>query len=330
MKSSGANVYRIRTPPKREPLRYLIETRSLFRKISSRYHILHSHVPIYGTIFGCWAARFGIPIRIAHAHASDVDRLADAVKLSSVLPLHRCVHTHFAACSPPAARYFFGRCSRVHIIRNAVDIRRYAFWPAGRDSVRRELGLDGRFVLGHTGRFVVQKNHEFLIALFAAVCTRVPNSALLLVGDGPGVPQAKQRAEELGILHKVHFAGRRCDIGAVLSACDVFVFPSLWEAFPFSALEAQINGLPCIVSRAVPNDVWLTDLVRPMDLALGLATWVEAVLEARSQRDTTGQIRGALRPFDVRQSIGEVESFYDELVCQSAAADRPALRALLQ
>ena len=59
------------------------------------------------------------------------------------------------------------------------------------------------------------------------------------------------KVEELGIAHSVRFLGVRNDVSKILSAIDVFIFPSISEGLPLAVVEAQCSGLPCIVSTGV-------------------------------------------------------------------------------
>ena len=81
---------------------------------------------------------------------------------------------------------------KVTIFNNAIDLGKFQFNPVVRDEVRRELGIEDKFVIGHVGRFCYDKNHEFLIDVFEKVYEKNPNAVLLLVGDG----KERKRIEE--------------------------------------------------------------------------------------------------------------------------------------
>lgn len=71
--------------------------------------------------------------------------------------------------------------------------------------------------------------------------------------------------------------GNVTDVHKYLSAMDVFVFPSLYEGMPLSVIEAQTNGLPCVMSENIPQDIVLTDLIRRLSLKETDDVWVEAI-----------------------------------------------------
>lgn len=185
------------------------------------------------------------------------------------------------APSDLAAVYTFGKkdfeAGKVSILHNGIDFTEYRFSEEKRAKTRLELGVSqDSFVLGHIGRFSKQKNHTFLLDVFAEVLKRRSDSVLLLVGDGEQKDSIRNQAERLEIGDKIVFAGVQRDIPAMLSAMDVFLFPSLYEGMPNAVIEAQATGLPCIVSDSITNDVVITNLVQQLPIR-SAEDWAEAV-----------------------------------------------------
>jgi len=191
-----------------------------------------------------------------------------------------------------AAEFTFGKREahrNVHIVHNAVDLRVFCFDPAGRKTIRDEFGLKDKFVVGHIGRFAHQKNHPFLLETFKFIHDKVPNAVLMLVGTGALMEQAQKKAEQLGILSSVLFLGQRFDIPQILSAMDVFVFPSFHEGMPNTVIEAQATGLPCIIADTITRDADITGLVQYLSLDSGASNWADAAcskMDAGERSDT--------------------------------------------
>ncbi len=186
------------------------------------------------------------------------------------------------APSTEAAEYTFGKgCVQngsAIILKNAIDIEYYRYNNTERKKIRDELGLTNKFVIGHIGRFNTQKNHSFLIKVFKEVLKKRSEAVLLLVGEGNLESAIKCEAKEIGVFDKIIFAGVRKDIPSVLSAMDVFVFPSFYEGMPNAVIEAQANGLHCIISDSITKEVDITDLVCYLPLSVSCSIWADKIL----------------------------------------------------
>ena len=114
------------------------------------------------------------------------------------------------------------------------------------DTLRR-FGISGdRRILLNTGRLTDQKNQHVLIRALA----QVPLARLVIAGEGPLRGHYTALALQLGVADRVHLLGdiMRDDIADLLAAADLFVFPSTWETFGLSAVEAAMAGLPIVAS----------------------------------------------------------------------------------
>lgn len=197
------------------------------------------------------------------------------------------------APSDLAAQYTFGkkayRDGKVTILHNAVDLDIFHYDASGRETVRCDLGVDGDTLLvGHVGRLSTQKNHGFLLRVFETLLQDRPNSKLVLVGTGELEQQLRTQVDELGLKANVIFAGVRQDIPQVLSAMDVFVFPSLYEGMPNTVIEAQATGLPCVIADTITREADITGLVQYLPLTVPETDWARSALAAADteRRDT--------------------------------------------
>ena len=139
------------------------------------------------------------------------------------------------------ARKLFGKFD-AEIIYNSVDENK--FNPHGTyKNIRHEIGVaDDEILVASIARFTLQKQPLELLAAFAEVCKQVKNVKLLMVGDGEQKARALKLIDQLGIKDKVILLPFRQDVPDVLSSIDIFVLPSLWEAFPIALLEALSMG----------------------------------------------------------------------------------------
>ncbi len=266
----------------RSPISYMRALSRIVRE--GGYDVVHAHgnsATLYVEMRA--AARGGARIRIAHSHnTSCKQKLADRL----LRPLFYKSYTHALACGQAAGEWLFPE-RPFAVVQNAVDTRAFAFDPQMRQGVRARLDLCAAPVVCHVGSFNVQKNHTFLLAAFAALAGRMPDARLLLVGDGPLLAEARAQAERLRLSGRVCFAGTVTSAAPYLCAADAFVLPSLYEGLPFTLVEAQCAGLPCLVSEAVTREAFLTPDVAARSVTGGDAAerWaaaLEAALHARS------------------------------------------------
>lgn len=186
------------------------------------------------------------------------------------------------APSSLAAEYTFGRnCvkgGKVILLHNALPVEKYTFNNDMRNLIREELGVTNNFVVGHVGRFAVQKNHDFLIDIFAEIKKKKENAVLVLVGEGTLKENIRIKAEKLNLGDSVKFLEIRNDIPNLMMAMDIFLFPSFYEGMPNAVIEAQAAGLPCIISNNITKEVQITNLVKYMSINNTSVQWAEAAL----------------------------------------------------
>lgn len=211
--------------------------------------------------------------------------------------LPKLIPTVKLAPSTEAAEYTFGKnCVKkgeVFILKNAIPIENFTFNVERRNKVRKELGIQNKFVVGHVGRFAHQKNHSFLIDIFSEIVKMNSESVLLLVGEGELKSEIEGKIKELNLDDKVLFLGVRSDVADLMMAMDVFVFPSLFEGLPNSVIEAQATGLPCIISSNITKEVKVTELVKFMSINENPEQWAINALQYKNgyqRKDMTLQL----------------------------------------
>jgi glycosyltransferase involved in cell wall biosynthesis len=187
------------------------------------------------------------------------------------------------APSTEAAEFMFGKnCvenGKARIIKNAIPVEKFLFNQDKRDMIRKELRFENKFIIGHVGRFNQQKNHSFLIDIFARIIKKQPNSLLVLVGKGELEIDIKKKIESLGLKDMVLFTGVRSDIEDILMSMDVFVFPSFFEGMPNTVIEAQATGLQCVISDRITSEAGITEVIDYLPLEKSAEEWAEKILE---------------------------------------------------
>lgn len=268
--------------PSSNQLGYLIRLVKLMRR--EKYDVVHCHNMFSSGTVMLAAKLAGVPCRISHAHTTREECAVTAARrfYRRVMGgLIRLCGSEFFACGVAAGHALYGKdWFETHgtLIPNGIDAAAYGYSPEHREALRARYGLKDRFVIGHVGHYVEVKNQAFLIGLMGKILKKRPDAVLLLFGEGTDREKLAGLIEEAGLSGSVRLMGNVNNIGQVLSALDVFAFPSLFEGTPLALLEAQANGLPCVISDAIPADACLTDDI--LRLPLDRDLWTEALLRA--------------------------------------------------
>lgn len=275
IESLGGRIYHL---PRLNPfsIGYRKDLDSFFKEHKEEYDIIHVHQDCMSGLILKYAQKNGYKVRIAHSHNSMQDRnLKYLIKVlyKRIIPRYS---TALLACSIGSGRWMFGH-NHFDVLYNAIDCERFRFDKNKRDIVRTELNITDELVIGNVGRFSPQKNHCYLVNLFAEFHKTNAKSLLLLVGDGNEKEDIVNEIERLGISDSVILTGTRKDIPDLLMAMDVFIFPSLYEGLPVTLIEAQATGLPCVISDSITDEVILSKLIKKCRLDDSAEEWISAI-----------------------------------------------------
>lgn len=273
------------------------------------YRIVHVHQDCLSSVALQCAKECGIPVRISHAHSSSaVKNLKYPIKLFYRKQISR-YSTDLFACSQAAGQWMF--CSApFQVLNNAVDARKYEYDAETQQRIKAKLGIQDQLVVGHVGRFRTEKNHEFLINVFAALVQKHPDSILLLAGDGDLQPAIQEKVQNLGLSDKVQFLGACSNVNQLLQAMNVFVFPSLYEGLPVTMVEAQAAGVPCVISDRVPPECIITDLVTQKSLQDSPESWADEILKHRTDSRELSYHKICKAGFDIEDNARKLQEFY--------------------
>ncbi|MGF1618754.1 MAG: glycosyltransferase family 4 protein [Acidimicrobiia bacterium] len=201
-------------------------------------------------------------------------------------------HAVSAAVKESAVHHLGIDPDKVTVVRRGRDPVRLGRRTEERRRLAREqlgVGSDARLVLT-VGRHEYQKGQAYLIEAFAAFSGRQPSAVLLVAGrEGNASESLQRKAEEGGIADRVRFLGHRADVGDLMAAADVFVFPSLWEGLGGVLIEALALEVPIVSSdlaatrEVVGGDGSSGILVAPGDVD-ALASAIEGLLDDPEQR----------------------------------------------
>ncbi|MCM8781396.1 MAG: glycosyltransferase, partial [Candidatus Omnitrophica bacterium] len=226
----------------------ILEVRKFIRK--NGIDIVHSHG--YKSNFYCFLSTFGIRVKkISTCHNwlstnkkmrfyENLDKWA-LKKFDSVISVSDSLREEIIESGL--------RRELVTTIYNGIDITHFDCMHKNNE-LKKSLGIDiTQKVIGTVGRLTLEKGHIFLVKAFAKVVPELPNTILLIIGDGPLRKELENAVDTLGLKGKVKFLGIRNDIPNLLGIMDVFVLPSLDEGMPMALLEAMAMKKPVVASR---------------------------------------------------------------------------------
>lgn len=323
VKAAGAKIYLCPQKKTNKLLGVFREAKFAYQTLKENdYDIIHCNGCSFVNIM-----RAAIPAKlvgnikiIAHGHSvgkvkkNPVERVVYAV-LRGILSA--CVHLGFS-CSDLAAQSKYTRRfinSDKHVmIRNAIAVEKYCFDQKNRDDIRSQYGLENKMVIGHVGRLSEEKNQSFLLDVLADLRGKRDDVALLLVGGGAMMDELRQKAARLGIEKDVVFTDSVFDAERYYSAMDVLAMPSLYEGLPFTAIEAQVNGLKCVFSDGITKSANISGDVQYASLSDGTDVWAEKICQCAESRSEKEKNRFVTEQYDIQKETLRLQEIYQSIL----------------
>lgn len=274
----GGRIYKLTVREDYNFIKYNSQLKKFFKE-HKEYKVIHGHMYTLGIFYLHAAKKNGIPTRIAHSHNNASEKNLKWYLKKIMAQLFKLDATELFACSEEAGRYLFGN-SKFTVLKNAIDTNKFIMPMSSRETVRNELKVDNRFVIGHVGRFQQQKNHKFIVDIFKEIKTKRDDAVLLLIGTGDLEEDIKEKFIKLGLMDSVKFLGNRSDMPRLYQAMDVFLFPSLFEGLGIVSIEAQAAGIPTVCSDTLPREANISPLFYSVSLDKQSKEWAKIVIEA--------------------------------------------------
>ncbi|NTW72546.1 MAG: glycosyltransferase family 1 protein [Eubacteriaceae bacterium] len=306
----GGRVFEI--PPVKHIWAHIFESYKIFKR--ENYLIAHAYVNTLN-VFPMFAAKLaGVPVRIAEnlstAHSGE-----GKTKIKNILKLIAKVFpTHIAANSEFSGKWLYGEndMDKCKILRNAIDLDKFHYDLELRQTIRDEYGWEGKFVIGHIGRYQYQKNHEFLVDIFFEVHKNDETAVLILIGYGELKNHIFEKIEKLGLKDHVVDLGGREDIAQFYNSMDCFVLPSFYEGLPVVGIEAQATGLPCVMSTEVTRETKIIDNFEFIGLEESAETWAKKILEMKNVVRKHQEEQVTASGYNIKKEAYLLEEYYLE------------------
>lgn len=310
--SLGCKFYKV-TSRKKSYFLNKKELEELFYK--EKFDILHFHVNTLSYI---------MPIKIARKYNCKV--IIHSRNAGAALKLHTwLLHTINAyvlydknlkllAVSEKAGKWLFKKNQVYEIINNGIDINKYIYNDEIRKKYRLKMGIENKKVIGVVGAFLPAKNYEFILKIYEDYKKIDKNIALFLVGDGYLRRKIEKMIEDKDMKDIYILRGRK-DVNLLYNIFDIFLMPSIFEGFPNACLEAQVSGLPCVISKNITKEIGIVD-VKFLELSLSSKEWAKeldkTIIKNGEERKKSAEIIRK-RGFSVEREIKKIEKIYLEL-----------------
>lgn len=275
------------------------------------YKIVHMHTYSIGYFCLKAARQCGVPVRIAHSHSNSMTKDYRRYIKTILQRLYPIYATDLFACSEEAGKYLFSN-KQFCVLTNAIDSHQFISNINTRHTVRKELGVENSFIVGHVGRFRPEKNHLFLIDVFFEIKRKKQNAKLLLIGNGDPSEEIRNYVKRKELSNDVIILTNRRDMSRLYQAMDVFIFPSKYEGLGIVAIEAQAAGIPVVCSDGLPPETDITPIYRKLKLSEGAEKWADTALEmAQSPKAHTNMQQYVIDAgFDMNVIAKHMENYY--------------------
>lgn len=289
IKRTEGNVYSLPNSHK-HPIKFLMGYQKLLK--GNEYSMIHCHFSGWkGLVFKAIAKTNRKRLIATHAHRTNDETKKIPQKLSIYISrLTSGALTDIAfTCSDLAAEFIYGknfvRKHPIYMIPNAIDadIYKKQLKEEEKKELLESIGVDSNLkIIGHIGRFNIQKNHTFIIQMAEELRRRELGFVILLLGDGELYNDIRTKSKEKELDGKMKFLGKRSDVHRLLQIMDVMILPSLYEGLPTVAVESQAAGTPIVMSDTITTQADLgLGLVSYLPIDHGVKPWVDRIIDMK-------------------------------------------------
>ncbi|MBT1160450.1 glycosyltransferase [Bifidobacterium sp. SO1] len=268
--SQNGNVYALKSVYKN-----VIDTIMTYKQVVKQgdYDFIHCHISGIKGYFFKFLTKNARHVVIMHAHRTADEKNSFLTKI--LLPVSRLFTRSrariYMGCSKMANAYIYGekfiKSHQVYVIPNGVNTA--LFKDISQDTYLmfdKEFNVKSDdFVIGHIGRFNLQKNHLFMLEIARGLKEVNFKFKMILVGNGELRQDIDRYIKDYDLVDNVICVGYRKDIPQLIQYFDLFILPSHFEGLPTVAVEAQAAGTSCLLSDKITDEV---------DLGLGLVNFL--------------------------------------------------------
>lgn len=260
---------------------------------------------------------------VMHCHANNVESpnatLKKIVHYISKYTIEKYVD-YYIGLSKETMKWMYTKKIRKSInstiITCGIETDRFKFNEESRNKIRKKYDLENQFVIGTVGRFSTQKNIPFIIKIIDEYSKICKNFKFIWVGNGKLMEYAKKEIKKRNLNNFVDFLGVCNNIEEIYSSFDLFVLPSLYEGNPIVAMEAQINGLKCLLSNKITVEANINNNVKFLSI-YNVREWIDEIEKIRLNPKRINIPTEKLVPISVEYNAKKLENIYNSLIEES-------------
>lgn len=275
------------------------------------YDIIHCNVINLGVFILYFAKKYNIKTRILHVHATQTgENVFKKIRNDLILYFAKIFSNQYFACSNAAGIAMF-KNKKFQVINNAIDEKEFLYNEDYRKEIREELSIkDDEVLLGNIGRICEQKNQKFLLKLLNDLNKKEKKYKLIMVGTGLLEEEIIAETKKMKLEKSIIFLGNRSDVYKIYSAIDILLLPSLYEGLPVVGIEAQCNGVPCLFSNTITDEVKINDNVKFLTIDTN-EEWIEFLEKSKYTRNIKNCFYNS--DYDIKKQTFKLEEIYKAL-----------------
>lgn len=308
----GFEFIKISNPNMISKLKHLKEIIKVLKE--NKVDIIHIHT-YFDSAYVSLAARIcKIKKIIVHSHTTigkDYNGIKERITHWILKKIICFCSTDCIACSKEAGESLFLN-KKFIILENGIDLKKFSFNNKKRKEIRSIYNVEkDEILIGHIGRFNIAKNHEFMIEVFKKIVEQNSKFKLMFVGNGELKDKIMKKVKNYHLTDKVIFTGEIVEVQDYYNAFDSFLFPSIFEGLGISLIEAQANGLTCLVSENVPKAAKLTNTVIYINLNDGYQEWASILLNCSKEHSCENLKLMESSAYNIDTIVEKLETIYE-------------------
>lgn len=279
--------------------------------VQNNYQFIHYHAISKWGIGLSIAHKLGVKV-IVESHATELsDNLIKSIR-NRLFSLNIITDSDYRiAISKEAGRKLF-LFQNFDVIPNMINYDSFKFNEKSRKNIRSKFGIKNEeCLIGCVARITKQKNQKFALKILAHLPSKYK---IMFVGEDDktnkyGINSLQKNINKYNLNDRVIFAGEVRNVNEYYSAFDIFWLPSLYEGLPTVALEAYVNGLPCILSNKITREVGISTYVHYLPISKkGLNYWAHLTTRVVRNKNSLNDIKNS--EFNSKNVMRKWEKLY--------------------